>query len=246
MRPAQPNAKSPRRPRQRARALVVLPGNASGRAAQKRQAIASAAAELFAIHGYSATSVDRIADDARVSKQTVYEYFGSKEQLFLAVMAAAEDTVLTGLAESLAPSIEDPVDLERELVSLGKIYLRGVLDPDLMALRRLVIGEVPRFPQLARAWHEAGPGRANSQLAARFQDLTQQGLLKADDPLLAANHFSWLVLGMPQNMILFGVVDRFSDAELDNFAQAAARVFMAAYRADAGGRDDNSYSLGDQ
>jgi TetR/AcrR family transcriptional regulator, mexJK operon transcriptional repressor len=233
VRPAQQNPKSPRRPRKRARPLVVLPGDASGRAAHKRQAIATAAAELFATHGYPATSVDRIAADAGVSKQTVYEYFGSKEQLFLAVMAAAEDTVLTGLAESLAPSIDDPADLERELVSLGKIYLRGVLDPGLMALRRLVIGEVPRFPQLARAWYEAGPGRANRQFAARFQELAQAGILKVDDPLLAANHFSWLVLGMPQNMILFGVADRFSDAELDNFARAAARVFMSAYSAGA-------------
>ena len=195
----------------------------------RRDAIAKTAASVFIAGGFVETSVDQIAAAAQVSKQTVYDYFGSKEQLFLEVMTAAEQAVLNQMGDQLGAEIAASDDLERDLVRLARRYLQAVLDPDVMALRRLVIGEVRRFPQLGRVWYEQGPGWLNNRLAERFAELGRAGKLWVEDPLTTAHHFSWLLLGMPQNMVLFGYVERFSDADLDRFARRAVQAFLAAY-----------------
>ena len=74
----------------------------------------------------------------------------------------------------------------RELAAYLRAYadkqLTVVLTPRLMQLRRLVIGEVGRFPDLARVLYERGPQRAMTKLAAMFERLAARGLLTLDDP----------------------------------------------------------------
>ena len=69
---------------------------------------------------------------------------------------------------------------------LAEGQLSVVLTPRLMQLRRLVIGEVSRFPELAAALYEGGPGRAIASLTTLFEDLAARGLLTIDDPEVAA------------------------------------------------------------
>lgn len=215
-----------------ARLLGEPPGTAvrtRERAAERREAIARTAAKVFIASGFVETSVDQIAAAAQVSKQTVYEYFGSKERLFVEVMTIAEQAVLNQVGGRLGPEIATSGDLQSDLVRLARRYLRAVLDPDVMALRRLVIGEVRRFPELGRLWYAQGPKWLNERLAERFADLGRAGVLRVDDPLMTAHHFSWMLLGMPQNMVLFGYTERFTDAEVERFVQSAVRAFLAAY-----------------
>ena len=66
-----------------------------------------------------------------------------------------------------------------------------------MHLRRLVIAEAGRFPDLGRLFYERGPGRTIAALATAFQHLAACGALQADDPQTAAEHFNWLVMSAP-------------------------------------------------
>ena len=68
------------------------------------------------------------------------------------------------------------------------------MQPRLMQLRRLVIAESSRFPELGRSFYEQGPGRTIAALAATFERLAARGLLAVDDPNLAAAQFNWLVM----------------------------------------------------
>jgi TetR/AcrR family transcriptional repressor of mexJK operon len=200
------------------------------RGAAKHEAIAQAATAVFLRDGYAAASMDEVAAVAGVSKQTVYKHFGSKEQLFLAVIHQAINGVLDEFLAVLATSFPDSEDLEGDLVRLGRILLTRVLDPELMAVRRLVIAEVGRFPQLGRAWYESGPGALAAALAESLRRLADRGELLIDDPLAAASDFNWLVVSKSQNMILFGVADTFTAAEIEEFVTSAVKVFLAAYR----------------
>ena len=102
----------------------------------------------------------------------------------------------------------------------------------MLQLRRLVIGEASRFPELGRVFYEQGPGRTIAALAAAFERLAARGVLQLDDPLLAAAHFNWLVLSIPLNQaMLLGTDEPASAAELDRYADAGVRVFLAAYGA---------------
>ena len=195
----------------------------------KHRQIAQAATEVFIAKGYLEPSVDEIALRAGVSKQTVYKHFGSKEKLFLAVTKAATDAVTNELAAQLEARRPDGSDFRLELETFARTLARGVLTPEMTSLRRLVMNEVTRFPELGRAWYRHGPGRVVEQLTRRLGELKAQGLLAMDQPERAAEDFNWLVLSAPQNKMLFGAVASFSDAEIDALATRAVRLFLSAY-----------------
>jgi TetR/AcrR family transcriptional repressor of mexJK operon len=98
-----------------------------------------------------------------------------------------------------------------------------------LQLRRLVIGEAGRFPELGRTFYERGPGRTMQALAEAFARLAQAGTLKLDDPALAAEHFNWLVMSIPLNQAMLLGDDEQPD--LDRYADEGVRVFLAAYGA---------------
>jgi TetR/AcrR family transcriptional regulator, mexJK operon transcriptional repressor len=123
-------------------------------------------------------------------------------------------------------------DVRTYLRDYALTQLTVVLTPRLMQLRRLVIGEVARFPELARVLHESGPKRAISQLAATFEQLAERRLLTLDDPALAASHFNWLVMAEPLNRaMLLGDDSIPSEQELRRHAEQSVQVFLAAYGA---------------
>jgi hypothetical protein len=105
------------------------------------------------------------------------------------------------------------------------------MQPQLLQLRRLVIGESGRFPQLGRLFYERGAGRTIAALAGAFERLAARGELELDDPALAASHFNWLIMSMPVNQaMLLGEDEPATPAELDGYADAGVTTFLAAYR----------------
>src|SRR4029079_18974506 len=91
-----------------------------------------------------------------------------------------------------------------------------VMQPRLRQLRRLVIAESSRFPELGRTFYEQGPGRTIAALAATFERLAARGLLDVADPNLAAAQFNWLVMAAPLNeAMLLGRDDAVSKSELE-------------------------------
>jgi TetR/AcrR family transcriptional repressor of mexJK operon len=194
-------------------------------------AIREAAATLFLEKGYQGTSMDEIASAAQVSKQTIYTHFANKEELFAGLVLGNADRV-DGFLSSMANALEDAGDLESGLHRLARLYIRFVIRPEVLRLRRLVVGEAGRFPDLARAYYERVPMRVYAALATLLQQLADEGRLRMEDPLLAAHHFAWLTLGMPLDRAMFSEADVPSRAEdLDRIADAAVRVFLAAYAA---------------
>lgn len=196
---------------------------------RKHQAILDAAEKIFLRDGYLGTSMDEVATRSRVSKQTIYKHFGSKEALFVELVTSmtsrAADTVFVA---NWAEDTEDAVRTYLRTYALTQLSV--VLTPRLMQLRRLVIGEVARFPDLARALYESGPERAMSELAATFEQLAERGLLTLDDPALAASHFNWLVMAEPVNRaMLLGDDSIPSRPELSRHAEQSVVVFLAAY-----------------
>lgn len=203
-----------------------------GRTAAKRRAIRNAARDLFLRDGYAGTSMDEVAALARVSKQTIYKQFADKAQLFTDIVTAdiaeAEDRT-----RAMLDALPDSDDFEAALRHFAREHAADVLLPRLIQLRRMIIGEATRFPELARTWWENGPKRGHATLAERFQRAAERGHLRLADPLLAAQHFNWLVLSIPLNTVMFlGDQATFTTAELNRVADEGVRVFLAAYGPD--------------
>jgi len=197
--------------------------------AEKRAAVLEAAARVFLSGGYLGASMDEIADLAGVSKQTVYTYFSNKEALFAAMASALSNEANDRVHNNVAEFGEDD-DLEGYLVCYAVRQLEVVLTPRILQLRRLVIGEVGRFPELGAALYAGGPGRAIASLAATFERLADRGALSVHDPLLAATQFNWLIMSAPLNRtMLLGDGAIPSSKELREHAREGVRMFLAAY-----------------
>ncbi|GAA3481622.1 TetR/AcrR family transcriptional regulator [Streptomyces yanii] len=200
-----------------------------GRSARKHQAIMEAATAVFMEKGYAGTSMDDIARLAAVSKQTVYKHFSDKEKLFAAIVLATTDRLDTAI-DLLADVPTDAANLEENLTGLARQFLTTLTHPQVIQLRRLIIANADVFPDLGTEWYEKGFERGLATLAATFQRLADEGLLRIDDALLAANHFSGLLLWIPVNKAMFTGRSQHTEADLDRYAAAGTRAFLAAYR----------------
>jgi TetR/AcrR family transcriptional regulator, mexJK operon transcriptional repressor len=201
----------------------------SSRSALKRRAILDAATEIFLKGGYLGTNMDEIAALSEVSKQTVYKHFASKEALFIEIVSSMTDE--TGdIVRSEVADLDSGGDVGEYLVNYAYRQLTIVLTPRVMQLRRLVIGEVSRFPDLAKVLYERGPMRAIAALAALFEHLADRHMLMIEDPWLAASHFNWLIMSDPLNRaMLLGDAAIPKQAELRRHAVEGVRIFLAAY-----------------
>jgi TetR/AcrR family transcriptional repressor of mexJK operon len=200
------------------------------RSARKRRAIREAATSVFLQKGYLGTSMDEIAALAKVSKQTVYKHFADKERLFVEIVTSTVDQVSDPVHEEML-ALRQSGDLASDLRDLARRMLEGVIQPRLLQLRRLVIGEASRFPELGRTFYERGPGRATTDLAAVFAEIGEREDLLFEDPYLAASQFNWLVMSAPINQaMLLGDDKPLARKEIQQLADAAVRTFLAAYR----------------
>jgi TetR/AcrR family transcriptional repressor of mexJK operon len=213
----------------------VTPAQAAavpGRSARKREAILEAARTVFLRKGYGGASMDEVAALAAVSKQTVYKQFADKRSLFTAIVTGDIETAET-LTHDMVAALPDTEDLAKDLRAFARRHVADVTQPHLVRLRRLVIAEAERFPELAQTWYVNGPERAHATLAEQFRKLGRRGLLHMSDPLLAAQHFNWLVLSVPLNTAMFQSEETtFSRRQLNRYADEGVRVFLAAYGTD--------------
>ena len=202
-----------------------------GRSARKRERIVEAATALFLERGYLATSIDQIAALAGVSKPTVYRFFADKDALLEHIVLGTLDRAGDPFRASL-PQLGSSENLEGDLGNVARNYIAMVTQPAVLQLRRLVIGASHQLPELARSYYEHAPEQTLSALGDAFQRLAERGLLTLEDPLLAASHFAFLVIGRVLDKSLFSTDTPFSRRELNRQADAGVSVFLAAYGAD--------------
>ncbi len=173
-------------------------------AVAKRNAIIDAARRLFLADGYAATSMDGVTAEAGVSKQTVYAYFGSKQDLLTEVLVVEADKV--GVPTTVG-SAQDVADLRRKLIALGENLVSALWRPDSIAVMRLVLGEAFRLPELRGMVSETLPKRLIGVSAGLMADADRRGLIDAPWPELSARMF----VGA---MMSFVVVDGLLQVEL--------------------------------
>lgn len=185
---------------------------------RKSEAILEAALALFAEHGPSVT-MEAIAREARVSKQTLYNRFASKADIARA------------LAERRSQYVTAPLrtdgDPETVLTALAAALLERVCTQAKGESLRAVALMTPAAPDLALAIYEGGPGASLRKLSAWLQAQDAKGLLKTPDPDLAAEMFTGMVLGHGHLRSLLNVphpTERFEAR-----AAEAARRFVKAF-----------------
>lgn len=201
------------------------------RVARSRAVIIAAATEQFLANGYLAANVDEIASEARVSKRTIYNIFGGKEQLFREILSGSLATA-ERFSEEVSATLAETDDVETELTDVAVRLAHEVLGGGrVVRLRRLLIGEAARFPELAREYYDRAPGRVMATLAEGLAEFHRRGLLRVDDPRVASEHLAFLVLGASLDRALFVTdADLLSPIEIERRALVGVATFLRAYR----------------
>lgn len=190
----------------------------------KRAAIIEAAAEEFRTAGYAATSMDRIADRAAVSKRTVYNHFTNKAALFEAILE-----VLWTRAQQALDVVYDPDrPLDEQLAAIARRKLDVVADPNYIGLARALMGEALRSPELIDSkWAELAS--LEDGLVRWLQAAAADGRLSVDDPAFAAEQFTALLKAVafwPQ--VAAGRPTPRAD-EQKRVIEESVRMFLARY-----------------
>ncbi|WP_044559791.1 TetR/AcrR family transcriptional regulator [Azospirillum sp. B4] len=190
----------------------------------RRQAILDAASALFQEVGFAAASMSELAARVGGSKATLYSYFRSKEELFVAVMAHAAAEMKQGSFEALDPD-QDP---KETLPRFGRIYLRFILSPWAIAMRRVAVAEAARS-EVGRLLYENGPKVGWSRFATYLTALMERGRLRPADPDRAAAHLRGLLESEYVELFLLGMAEKPDAAAIDAAADAAVDLFLRGY-----------------
>ncbi len=210
-------------------------------AAELAERILEVATRAFLTHGYAATSIETIAASTGVAKRTLYARWRDKPALFRAVLERL-------MARWLAPPVAPPPDylapespasepqapdhlptaadrLEAALQQTATRVLAVALQPDALALHRLVIAESGRFPELAEMVRQSGAAAGMARISGLLAAEMLAGRLTQLDPVIAAEQFLYLVLTGPQRRAL-GLVPALDAAGVAAWARHAVALFL--------------------
>lgn len=178
----------------------------------------------FRASGYEATSMDRIAARAGVSKRTVYNHFASKEVLFTRILEALLERGLDGLDLRYRRD----VPLRAQLTELVERKLRVLRDPDFVDLARVAIAAAIHSPDMARKMIER-LGAREAGLALWVREAAADGRIDASDPVFAAMQLESLIKGFafwPQMALGQPPLDAAKQAQV---MVGAVEIFLARY-----------------
>lgn len=193
---------------------------------EKRAQVLQGATTVFSRDGYEGASMSRIAQQAGVSKGTLYNYYENKADLFAACIAGQCSATL---AQALEPALASARP-EEVLRNLGTRMMELMLSPKALTIFRVVASEAPKFPELSQAFYQAGPARAIGTLAGWLAAETTAGRLDVPRPQIAAEQFfSLCQAGIWLRQVLH-VDPPIAPAEIAAVVGNAVEVFLQSYR----------------
>jgi AcrR family transcriptional regulator len=191
---------------------------------EKREAILVAAKDVFLEYGFEAASMAEIAKVTGGSKQTLYSYFVSKEELFVAVMLAFSGRLILPAFQML----DDDLDFAAGLRAFGRAFLTAISDADVVAFRRVLIAEGARSG-VGRLFYENGPLIGLTRLAGFLERQMALGRMKTVPAFMAGEQFIALCESGALRLYMLGARGPISQAEIADAADAAVDLFTAGY-----------------
>ena len=151
----------------------------------------------------------------------------TKASLFKAVVTDRIDGFMLAIDEQVLGTLTLEAALERILAEFGRL----TLSEETIAINRLVIGECERFPEIAAAFYEAAIQRVSDAMANWLRRQGEQGLIKLDDPQMAAGLLRGMMILDPQRAAMLGQRGAPGPDEIAQRAKICATLFLEGCRA---------------
>src|SRR4051812_35583594 len=169
---------------------------------ETRQIIYEAARHEFAASGYAATSTETVARRAGVSTKTLYRLVPTKAALFEGMVSDRLDRFLSDFSLQVARDADIETGLNAALLACAEL----ALDPEVVALQRIILQETGQFSELATAFYKNGIVRNAAGLANWLRLQIRRGLIELDNADEAAGILIGMATHAPQRAAIFGGV----------------------------------------
>lgn len=185
------------------------------RIARTRAKVLKIAGEMFLQEGFAAVSMDRIAAQTGVSKMTLYRQFGDKNTLFI--------ETISGTWTEIVPQFDPARDVDearKHLAVFGRVFIEGVLSPQVLRLNQIMMGEASRINELGALFYKLSVEPAISAV-----ELILSGIFSGEELSMRAVAFLQIVSGNYQR-VLFDIEPantKLFEAQLD----LAIRLILA-------------------
>lgn len=203
-----------------------LPGR-RGRPANEAlgQKIVDAATQLFVELGFQATTMEKVAQRAKISKLSIYRRFENKEALFSAAIAAhCHQFAPQALIENVKGSAAD------QLLAVGSFLLRTLLSPEVRNVEAMIVADKRNQRSLSKLHYEAGPAYVIAQIEDLLRQLHASAALNVPDPRGSARLFAALLKGSDLLTIArFAEAMAEDDQEIESYCRSAVAMFIAAH-----------------
>ncbi len=194
------------------------------RPTKKELEVLNVASDYFLSHGYQGTSINAMARDSGISKESIYRYFSSKKELFEAVISKELEEYQARL-HSLDFKF-DSISLEEALQKTAESILSAVANDRTLGLRRLIFQETRQSPDIGQYYYEIGPEEAYRNLEVIFDLHKDRSALPSDK---LANYFVAMVLHKLMLMRQCAVIADLGKDEIREHAEQTTRDFVEAF-----------------
>lgn len=188
--------------------------------------ILNAAQTLFFRHGFDETSLEMIINEAGGSRRSIYNEFGNKQGLLMAVVQRQvnfQTQTLTEINKELSP--------EDALNDVCFRFVQGMLSVTIRSLFRLVVQQTVKLPELGEIIYQKGPMTGVLPLVNYLNDLVQQNILQINDCHFSAQMLLEMAKGPLHTKTLLLPHNKISDEEIKEQVHKAVGIFLKAHQA---------------
>lgn len=194
----------------------------------RNEAILSAAFDVFEEKGLHGATMLEIATAAKVSKETLYARFDSKEGLFYALLAWGSQKASVDLDVLTEELHNDPV---AALENYGVACLGKMMQPESVEVQRIVVSEAKRMPEIARVFDEFTCQAATVMLDRVVDALEAKGVVVVEERGAFADAFIGLLRGNLHHGVTLGILPQPSEEEVAAYARQAMKLLLRAFAA---------------
>ncbi|MFY0693222.1 MAG: TetR/AcrR family transcriptional regulator [Paracoccaceae bacterium] len=206
--------------------MSVLDGSATqSKRGRKYDQVLAGARTIFLAEGFEGASVDLIAREACVSKATLYSYFSDKRTLFIEV---TKEECLKQSARAVQVD-DEGIPIRDMLIKIGQSMMSFLTSSFAHRIFRICVAESDRFPELGREFYFSGPQLMVERLTQYFELACARGELRIDDVQLAAHQFQELMKADVFIKMVFNVIEKPEQEEIDRIVEGAVDLFLARY-----------------
>jgi AcrR family transcriptional regulator len=189
---------------------------------ETRAVILEAARHEFSSAGYAATNIESVARRAGVSTKTLYRLIPNKTTLFEAMITDRLDRFASVVRLKACEGSDIEAALRAALIACGEL----ILDKEVIALQRMILGESEQFPEIAETFYSKAIKRTENTLVSWLKAQAKRGLIEIENAEVAVGMLLGMLVFQPQRAAMFGQAPAPDRDELERRAQAAASLFL--------------------